>query len=342
MNNGSQRNVHAMSVLVLSDPLFLEHDAGPGHPERPERLAAVLAGVADAGVPVGAATRRATRAELERVHDTAYLDALDELAARGGGRIDADTRASERSFEAALLGAGAGLEAIDALEQGVAESAFVAVRPPGHHALAARGMGFCLVNNIAIAAAALVAAGQRVLIVDWDAHHGNGTQDIFWTSDSVLFVSLHEWPLYPGTGRLAERGGAAGEGTTLNFPLPSGATGDVYLEAFDGAIAAAVDSFEPGWVLVSAGYDAHRADPLTGLGLAAGDYSDLTSRVMALAPTAGRLVCFLEGGYDLAALRASVHATVSTLAGGPVRPEASTSGGPGRDVVAAAARLLSA
>jgi acetoin utilization deacetylase AcuC-like enzyme len=333
-------------VLVVTDPLFAEHDPGRGHPERPARLDAVLAGLESAGFASAereqsnAQRRRpATRAELERVHPAAYLDALERICATGGGPLDADTSVSSRSYEAASYAAGAGLAAIEALDRGEAESAFLAVRPPGHHAVPAHAMGFCLVNNIAIAAAALVERGERVLVVDWDAHHGNGTQEIFESSPSVFYVSLHEWPLYPGTGRLDETGIGAGLGTTLNLPLPAGATGDVYLEALDTVVAPAVEHFAPTWVLVSAGYDAHRADPLTDLGLSAGDFADLTARVAAFAPVPGRLVVFLEGGYDLGALKDSVAATVGTLAGERLRPEPATSGGPGGRVVAAAREL---
>jgi acetoin utilization deacetylase AcuC-like enzyme len=184
-----------------------------------------------------------------------------------------------------------------------------------------------------------VARGERVLIVDWDAHHGNGTQAIFEATPEVFYVSLHEWPLYPGTGRLDETGTGAGTGTTLNLPLPAGATGDVYLEALDTVVSPAVEQFAPTWVLVSAGFDAHRADPLTGLDLSAGDFADLTARAAAFAPAPGRLVVFLEGGYDLQALSDSVASTVATLAGLTDRREPATSGGPGGRVVAAAREL---
>jgi acetoin utilization deacetylase AcuC-like enzyme len=176
-----------------------------------------------------------------------------------------------------------------------------------------------------------------VLIVDWDAHHGNGTQDIFWADPNVLYVSMHQWPLYPGTGRLDDLGAGPGRGTTVNFPLPAGATGDVFLAALE-MVAPIVEQFAPTWVLVSAGYDAHHADPLTGLALSSGDYAALTAGVLELAP-AGRIVVFLEGGYDLDALRESVEATVTTLLGVPVRPEPPTAGGPGHTVVHAARDL---
>jgi acetoin utilization deacetylase AcuC-like enzyme len=328
-------------LLVATDAHFEQHDAGRSHPERPARIRAVLEGL-DAGAPAEArirlAPRAATKAELERVHTAAYVDRLEKFCAAGGGRIDADTGASPESWDAALLAAGSGLEAVDALERGDGDHAFCAVRPPGHHAVADGAMGFCLLNNVAVTAAALRDRGERVLVVDWDAHHGNGTQDIFYDDPAVMYVSLHEWPLYPGTGRLTDIGRDDGEGTTINFPLPAGATGDVYLDAIDTVVEPAVERFAPTWVLVSAGYDAHRADPLTGLGLSAGDYVDLTARMMALAAPR-RLVVFLEGGYDLDALRDSTAATVSTLLGTPNRLEPSTADGPGRTVVHAARDL---
>ncbi len=328
-------------LLVATDARFEAHDAGRSHPERPARVRAVLDGL-DAGAPPDARRRleprRASRSELERVHTAGYLDHLENFCAQGGGPLDADTGASPASWEAALLAAGSGLEAVDALDRGDGDYAFCAVRPPGHHAVADHSMGFCLLNNAAITAAALRDRGERVLVVDWDAHHGNGTQDIFYADASVMYVSMHEWPLYPGTGRLTDAGAGSGVGTTLNFPLPAGATGDVYLDAIDTVVEPLVERFAPTWVLVSAGYDAHRADPLTGLGLSAGDYADLTARIMALAPPR-RLVVFLEGGYDLDALRDSTAATVSTLLGRPERSESATANGPGRTVVHAARDL---
>jgi acetoin utilization deacetylase AcuC-like enzyme len=322
-------------LLVATDQRFAEHDAGSRHPERPQRLEAVLAGLDDAGgadVRRSLAPRAATRAELERVHTPGYLDEIERICASGGGALDPDTSASARSWEAAVYAAGAGLEAVAALERGDGDAAFCAVRPPGHHALSYRAMGFCLVNNVAVTAAYLRDRGDSVLVIDWDAHHGNGTQAIFVDDPRVLYVSMHEWPLYPGTGRIDEVGSGAGTGTTVNFPFPAGTTGDAYLDALDTVIAPVAESFGPDWVLVSAGFDAHRDDPLTDLGLSAGDYADLTARVMALAP-ARRVIAFLEGGYDLDALRTSVAATASALVGGNLRPESATSGGPGRAVV---------
>ena len=207
--------------------------------------------------------RRATAEELERVHPASYLGAIERFWASGGGRVDDDTAANEASWDAATLAAGAGVTSIEALDRGEGDAAFCAVRPPGHHATPSRAMGFCLVNNVAVAAAALAARGEKVLIVDFDAHHGNGTQDIFYADPRVFYASFHEWPLYPGTGRLSERGREAGEGTNLNFPLPEGATGDVYLRGIDEVLAPLAERFAPTWLLLSAGFDAHRRDPLT-------------------------------------------------------------------------------
>lgn len=328
-------------LLVASDPAFALHDTGRAHPERPARLEAVARGVAAAGLHDAVLLLEpieAPRAALERVHPTAHLEWL-EARCRAGARLDPDTAVSPGSWRAALLAAGAGLSAVEALRQRAADAAFLVVRPPGHHAGRARAMGFCLINNVAVCAAELAERGERVLVFDYDAHHGNGTQDIFYDDARVLYVSFHEWPLYPGTGRLNEVGVGAGARTTLNVPLPAGATGDVYLRALDEVIDGVVERYRPTWALVSAGFDAHRADPLTGLGLSAGDFARLTERVAGYVP-AGRLLAFLEGGYDLDALQASVAAALPALIGGrgAVPPgEQPTVGGPGRTVIDAVA-----
>jgi acetoin utilization deacetylase AcuC-like enzyme len=329
-------------LLVAADPAFANHDPGPGHPERRARLEAVAAGVMAAnvdGASSSLAPRIATRDELTRVHSEALVDRLAALEEGGRAAVDADTVVAPGSFVAATHAAGAGLAAAAALERGDGTAAFLGVRPPGHHATPTRAMGFCLFNNVAVTAAALAAGGARVAVLDYDAHHGNGTQAIFWDDPRVLYVSLHQWPLYPGTGTLDEIGGGAGEGTTCNLPLPAGATGDVYLRAFDEVIEPLTARFAPDWVLVSCGFDAHRADPLTGLALSSADYAALAGRAVALAPRPGRSIVFLEGGYDLEAVRDSVAATLPVLVGEPARPaERPTSGGPGDGVVDAARR----
>lgn len=321
--------------------MYLEHIAGAGHPECPDRLSAVAQGVRDAGLVdavVPFEPRPAHRDELTLVHPAAYVEALDRFCAAGGGQLDPDTGVVPRSFDAALRAAGAGLEAVERLDRGEADAAFCAVRPPGHHATPTRGMGFCLFNSVAVTAAALAARGERVLVLDYDAHHGNGTQDAFYADQRVLFVSFHQYPLYPGTGALRETGAGDAVGSTVNLPFPAGATGDVYRDAFDRVVRPVVQRFAPTWVVVSAGFDAHRADPLTDLALTAGDFADLTAEVLALVP-AGRRVVFLEGGYDLAAVTRSTSACLAAMVGTALRPEAPSSGGPGTDVVDAAVRL---
>jgi acetoin utilization deacetylase AcuC-like enzyme len=331
-------------LLVASDPVFARHDTGRGHPERSERLGAVDAGIARCGLHeavVPLAVRDATMEELLRVHTASYLETLEERSRHGPGFLDADTPISTGSWDAARKAAGTGVAAIEALDRGAADAAFLALRPPGHHARPGQGMGFCLLNNVAVAAAALAARGERVLVVDYDAHHGNGTQEAFYDDPRVLYVSFHEWPLYPGTGRHDETGRGAGLGATCNVPLPAGATGDVYLRGLDEVVAPLVERHDPQWVLISAGFDAHRADPLTGLGLSAGDFAAVTRRVAAWAHP-GRLVAFLEGGYDLAAVRDSVAASLPELVGSaaaPIEGEGATNGGPGTTVVDAVADL---
>ncbi len=303
-----------------------------------ERVRAALAGLSDAGLQdavVHLEPRRATFEELSRVHPVAYLEALRAFCEAGGGALDPDTEAGPGSWDTALLAAGAVLAAVDGLDAGAGDAAFVAARPPGHHALPDRAMGFCLFNNVAVAAAVLAERGERVAVVDWDVHHGNGTQAVFWDDPRVLYVSTHQWPLYPGTGALHETGGRRSPGTTINVPLPAGATGDVMLEAFDGLVAEAMEAFVPTWVLVSAGFDAHRADPLAGLALSASDFGALSRRVRGFVPGPGRVVAVLEGGYDLDAVRLSAGATAAALLGVSYRPEPSTSDGPGAEVLAA-------
>ncbi len=329
-------------MLILAGPVGeTEHDGG-AHPECPARITAVMQGVADLHLGsdlVAVDPGPASREDLARVHSTRYLDELESCARRGGGSLDPDTYVTGTSWDAACRAAGAGLGAIAELRARGEGIGFAVARPPGHHAERERGMGFCLVNNVAVAAASLLAARERVLIVDWDVHHGNGTQELFWDEDAVLYVSTHQWPLYPGTGKPTEVGGAGAIGTTLNIPVPPGATGDVLRRAFDDVVAPAVAEFAPDWVLVSCGFDAHRADPLAELALSSADFATLARTVSLYAPAAGRVVLFLEGGYDLRAVRRSTAATIGALLGEPVGPEEATFGGPGAEAVRAAAAV---
>ncbi len=271
-----------MTTLVVAGPAGIsEHDGGPYHPEQQSRLFAVMDGVRALELEdevVYPAVREASLDELSRVHSSAYLAELEAFCARGGGDIDPDTYARPDSWTAARRAAGAGLVALAELERRGDGIAFVPVRPPGHHATADRAMGFCLVNNVAVAAASRTAVGERVLIVDWDVHHGNGTQAIFWDDPDVLYVSTHQHPLFPGTGRPDEVGGPGAPGLTLNMPLPPGATGDVVRAAIDEVARGTIEDFRPDWVLVSCGFDAHQADPLGELELSGGDFAELAPR----------------------------------------------------------------
>lgn len=307
-------------TLLLHDDAMIEHDPGPGHPERKERLQAIVAAL-QARPVAGTTTQAPTPAAREaivRVHSEAYLAQVD--AARGiDQRFDPDTVASPKSIDAAYLAAGAAVNAVDAVLDGRADNAFALARPPGHHAVPDRAMGFCFLNNIAIAAEHALCHPQidRVLIVDWDVHHGNGTQEAFYGRRDVMFASTHQSPLYPGTGALKEHGAGAGEGHTVNIPIGGGATDGDYRRIFADIIEPAAAEFAPDLVLVSAGFDAHRNDPVGGMSMSAEGFADLcaTMKRVAAAHAGGRLVLVLEGGYDLNGLAASTHACVEVLAG---------------------------
>jgi acetoin utilization deacetylase AcuC-like enzyme len=281
-------------TLLVTDPLYLQHRV-QGHVECPERLIAILEHLRETGLlarlqPLGA--RDATVEELALCHDRAYIDVVREACERGGGWFDADTYLNEFSYRAAVRAAGGVLAAVEAVRGGKDRNALCLTRPPGHHATPTRGMGFCLFNSVAIAARFLKA---RVLIVDWDVHHGNGTQDIFWDDPTVFYLSTHRYPFYPGTGSASERGA----GNILNLPMSSSTSREEFLERFDGAVRKATSEFRPEWVLVSCGFDAYEGDPIGGLGLRAGDYRTLTDRLVGLRLP---IVSALEGGYSLEGL----------------------------------------
>jgi acetoin utilization deacetylase AcuC-like enzyme len=307
-----------VSVALYTHASCLAHDPGPGHPESPARLAAVLDALATP--PFAALDRReaprATRTQLGRVHRADFVDEiLANVPETGWSRLDADTVMSPASAEAALRAAGAACAAVDAVLTTGLRRAFCAVRPPGHHATPSNAMGFCLFNNVAVAAAQAMAVHglTRVAIVDFDVHHGNGTQDIFWSDARVLYASSHQWPLYPGTGARAE----TGAGNIVNAPLPAGAGGIDFRDAFNRIVLPALDEFAPQLVIVSAGFDAHRLDPLAGLELETDDYAWVTRRLVDLADrhADGRVVSSLEGGYNLGALADSSAAHVGALLG---------------------------
>ncbi|MBA2753812.1 MAG: histone deacetylase [Chloroflexia bacterium] len=310
---------HRGTAVLWSDA-FLGHDTG-AHPENPGRLRAIhaeltrrdlLAGRPD--VPFAGATDE----QLGRVHGAAYLASLRALSRAGGGSLDPDTVVRPDSLAVARLASGAAIAAVDAVLGGVVPRAFVLVRPPGHHATPDRGMGFCLYNHVAVAAAHARAAGVgRVAIVDWDVHHGNGTQDAFYADGTVLYASMHQSPAYPGTGATRETGTGPGLGATVNLPLPPGTDDGTYLDAFDAVILPRLRAFRPELVLVSAGFDAHREDPLAALLLTEDGFAALAARVLAVAGDAagGRLVAVLEGGYHPPALARSVVATLAVFDG---------------------------
>ncbi len=306
-------------TLLYRDDRFLNHETGD-HPERPIRLRAIESHLerhwltSQCGQPSFEPCDRAT---LALVHEPAYIEEVSAFARAGGGYLDADTVCSPASFEVASLAAGAVVDAVGRVMAGEDRTAFCLVRPPGHHALADRAMGFCLFNNVALGAMAAVKRHEldRVLIVDFDVHHGNGTQAIFWEDPRVGFLSMHRYPFYPGTGAADERGEGGGFGTTVNLPIEFGTPRNRILEIFAARLQAFADQIRPQLVLVSAGFDAHRTDPIGNLGLEAEDFAAFTDRILevAAAHAGGRVVSVLEGGYNPPALAECVDQHLTRL-----------------------------
>jgi acetoin utilization deacetylase AcuC-like enzyme len=310
------------TVLLLSDRAMIDHDPGPGHPERPQRLAAILDRLeqrTDLPVRWGRAAP-AERGAIERLHRPEYIDGLGT----GSAVIEPDTVLCPATIPLAYLSAGHAIEAVRAVCAGETQRAFSLGRPPGHHAEAARAMGFCLFNNIAIAAehARVVLGCQRVAIIDWDVHHGNGTQHLFEERSDILVVNMHQHPLYPGTGAFDEIGRGPGEGFTVNVPLPSDFGDAEYLAVFDAIALPVVEAFAPDLVLVSAGFDAHERDPLGGMRVTTEGFRAMCTSIRELTDgiAGGHLALILEGGYDLRALAESVEACVEVLAGVTTTP----------------------
>jgi acetoin utilization deacetylase AcuC-like enzyme len=307
------------ALLLIDDPAFDAHRPTGYHPERPERLVAARAALASSDASVRTVTaREASREELERVHTGAYLDALEALRGQTA-QLDPDTYVSPRSVEAARRAAGGLIELVDAVLEGPTSKGLALLRPPGHHARAARGMGFCLLNNVAAAAAHARARGvSRVLVVDWDVHHGNGTQEMFWRDPHVLYMSTHQYPFYPGTGAAEERGEGDGRGYTVNVPLLAGGGDGVDRAAFERVLLPIVESYAPELVLVSAGFDSAVRDPLASMELSPTAFGWMAAALAKAADRSakGRMLMALEGGYDLPSLEAGLGAAIDGMLSG--------------------------
>jgi acetoin utilization deacetylase AcuC-like enzyme len=308
-------------TLLYTDPLFLKHETG-NHPEKPDRLRSITKQLEKAELPKKCSTgeyKPLTEDAVLKLHGAKQVQSVKQIAEHGGGNIDPDTVISKESFTVALAAAGACVAAVDGVMKGTAPNALCLVRPPGHHATPTRSMGFCLFNNIALAAhhARKAHSLTRILIVDFDVHHGNGTQDIFYEAGDVMFFSIHRYGMgfYPGTGAAEETGKGKGLGYTLNAPVKFGTSRKDYHAAYLAALEKAADKIKPELVLVSAGFDAHAKDPIGSLGLEVEDFTTLTREVLAVAKThaKGRLVSCLEGGYNLEMLAESVQAHLEEL-----------------------------
>jgi acetoin utilization deacetylase AcuC-like enzyme len=309
-----------MSVHLIYDPGYLKHDTGI-HPENARRLESILQALENdeelSKKLVRSIPRAASNEDIVRCHSEELIIHIESACERDDGYLDADTRISPESFEVARLAAGAAVSAVDAVMAADGNRAFGLIRPPGHHATIETAMGFCLFNNAAIAARYAQAkyGVERVLIIDWDVHHGNGTQNIFWNDHSVFYFSTHQYPYYPGTGSKDERGAGKGEGFTLNIPLRAGTSAHDHRQAFTDALHEIDGRFPPDLIVISAGFDSRRGDPLGGLMLEDSDFSEMTKEVLRLAEKhgAGRVVGLLEGGYNLNLLGASVRSHLAAL-----------------------------
>jgi acetoin utilization deacetylase AcuC-like enzyme len=311
-----------MPTALIHHPLFKEHDTGPGHPESPSRYSVVMKSLQDDAELwsnlLEVQAREAPRGDVQAAHTPQLYKQIERVVSEGTGYLDGDTVVSMKSLDAALHGAGAACQAIDLIMRGEVSNAFVPVRPPGHHATAERAMGFCLFNNVAVAARYAQNHSpeiERVAIVDWDVHHGNGTQGVFYDDPTVFFFSTHQYPWYPGTGSRGENGVGRGVGSTLNVPLRALTPAREQKRMFDAALAEISGKFQPDLIIISAGFDSHQGDPLGQLLLEDEDFVSLTRTVKEWAKQAcgGRIVSCLEGGYNLQTLGETVRAHVSEL-----------------------------
>jgi len=306
-------------TAVVVDKEYLKHEPGESHPERPERVKVLLdlADELDRGKFQLLAPKPANRVDIEATHGQKYVRLIEATAAHDAYALDGDTITCRDSFAVSVLAVGGFLNLIDAIAAKEIANGFALVRPPGHHALRHRAMGFCLFNTMAIGAEYVkrVHGAKQVMIMDWDVHHGNGTQDAFYDDPSVLFISTHQFPYYPGSGAVNETGAGAGEGFTINIPLPAGCADTEYLEVFQEIVVPAAERFEPDWILVSAGFDPHRRDPLGGMDVTEKGFGAMANRLLALADrfSDARIAFLLEGGYDLAALRSSVAVVLNAM-----------------------------
>jgi acetoin utilization deacetylase AcuC-like enzyme len=308
---------------VVVDPEYLKHEPGEFHPERPERIRALLdlAEKLDKERFQMLPPKAASRTDLESCHGPDYIKLVEATSKTNHYALDGDTITCRDSFGVGLLAVGGFLRLIDAIAAGEAQNGFALVRPPGHHALRDRAMGFCLFNTMAIGAHHLkkTHGANRIMIMDWDVHHGNGTQDSFYEDPSVLFISTHQFPYYPGTGAVTEVGLHAGEGYTVNIPLPAGCGDAEYMRVFYDVVLPAAKEFKPEWILVSAGFDPHRRDPLGGMEVTEAGFAGMARLLLQLADeyAGGKIAFLLEGGYDLSALRNSVAAVLEAIQQNP-------------------------